>query len=205
MANEMKFVLMGFATILGLGLGIFVIWTSLKHKASKYAFGGAIHAFLGNYEKADHRYGKALEFDPGHFDALYFRGARHAAAREFPQAVSCYERCLRQRPEDPNVLFKFGAVFYDMNHVKRAVELWEKFKERSGNERNVEMVTSLLEKIGRGEKNILADERFLKHFQWHEEGFGPSRRSALFLTACAVEFLLLLSMLFSMLSGTLQS
>jgi tetratricopeptide (TPR) repeat protein len=62
----------------------------LKDKASKYAFGGAIHAFLGRYEAADHRYGKALEFDPGHFDALYFRGAGHAAAREFPQAVSCY-------------------------------------------------------------------------------------------------------------------
>jgi Flp pilus assembly protein TadD len=35
----------------------------LKDKASKYAFGGAIHTFLGRYEEADHRYGKALEFD----------------------------------------------------------------------------------------------------------------------------------------------
>jgi hypothetical protein len=83
-----------------------------------------------------------------------------------------------------------------MNHVKRAVELREKFNKHSGNERNVEMVTSLLEKIGRGEKNILADEHFLEHFKWHEEGFGPSRRSALFLAACAVEFLGLLSMLY---------
>jgi tetratricopeptide (TPR) repeat protein len=191
----MKFVLTGFATIFGLGLGIFVIWTSLKDKASKYAFGGAVHAFLGRYEEADHRYGKALEFDPGHFDALYFRGARHAAAREFPQAVSCYERCLRQRPGDPNCLFKLGAVFYDMNHVSRAVDLWKAFIARSGNRRNIEMASALLEKIDRGEKDILADEAFLKTFRWHEKGFGPAKRIALFLTACAVEFFLLLTML----------
>jgi tetratricopeptide (TPR) repeat protein len=141
------------------------------------------------------RYGKALEFDPGHFDALYFRGAGHAAAREFPQAVSCYERCLRQRPGDPNCLFKLGAVFYDMNHVSRAVDLWKEFIARSGNRQNVKMASALLEKIDRGEKDILANEAFLKDFRWHEEGFGPSKRIALFLTACAVEFLLLLNML----------
>ena len=195
MANEMKFILMGFATIIGLGIGIFVIWTSLKDKASKYAFGGAVHAFMGSYEKADHRYGKALEFDSGHFDALYFRGARHAAAREFPQAVSCYERCLRRRPGDPNCLFKLGAVFYDMNHVGRAVDLWKEFIARSGNRHNIEMASALLERIDRGEKDILADEEFLKDFQWHEEGFGPSKKIALFLTACAVEFLLLAALL----------
>jgi len=195
MANELQFVLMGFATILGLGLGIFVIWTSLKDKASKYALGGAVHAFLARYEAADHRYGKALEFDPGHFDALYFRGARHAAAREFPQAVSCCERCLRQRPGDPNCLFKLGAVFYDMNHVERAVDLWKIFIEKSGNEQNIKTATALLERIDRGDKNILADEAFLKDFQWHEEGFGPSKKIALFLTAYAVEVLLLAALL----------
>ena len=184
-----------FVTVLSLGLGIFVIWTSLKDKASKFAFGGAIHAFLGRYEEADHRYGKALEFDPGHFDALYFRGARHAAAREFPQAVSCYERCVRKRPGDPNCLFKLGAVFYDMNHVSRAVDLWKEFVSRSGNQQNIEMASALLVKIDRGEKDILADDTFLKTFRWHEEGFGPSKRTALFLTVCAVEFLLLVAVL----------
>ena len=184
----MKFVLLGFATILGLGLGIFVIWTSLKDKASKYAFGGAIHAFLRRYEEADQRYDKALEFDPGHFDALYFRSARHGAAREFPQAVSCYERCLRRRPGDPNCLFKLGAVFYDMNHVSRAVDLWKEFIARSGNRQNVKMASALLEKIDRGEKDILANEAFLKDFRWHEEGFGASKKVGLFLMAYAVEF-----------------
>lgn len=53
----MKFILTSFAGILSIGLSIFVIWASLKDKASKYAFGGAVHAFMGDYEKTDHRYG----------------------------------------------------------------------------------------------------------------------------------------------------
>jgi hypothetical protein len=57
------------------------------------------------------------------------------------------------------------------------------------------MASALLEKIDRGEKDILANEAFLKDFRWREEGFGPAKRIALFLSACAVEFLLLLSML----------
>lgn len=88
-----------------------------------------------------------------------------------------------------------GAVLYDMNHVSRAVDLWKEFIARSGNRQNVKMASALLEKIGRGEKDILTDEAFLKDFRWREEGFGPSKKIALFLTACAAEFLLLLSML----------
>ncbi|MDP3284314.1 MAG: tetratricopeptide repeat protein [Desulfobacterales bacterium] len=77
-------------------------------------------------------------------------GRRYAAEREFSHAVSFYEKCLRLRPDDPNILFKLGAVFYDMNHVERAVDLWKKFIEKSGNEQNINMATALLEKIGRG-------------------------------------------------------
>ena len=193
----MKFILTGFAGILSIGLSIFVIWASLKDKASKYAFGGAVHAFMGDYEKADHRYGKALELDMNHFDALNFRGARHAAAKEFSQAVSCYERCVRQRPDDPNCLLKLGAVFYDMNHVDRAVDLWRKFIARSGNRPNIEMVNALLERIDRGEKDILANEAFLENFQWYEEGFSPSNKIALFLTACSLAYLLLTVLLWT--------
>jgi tetratricopeptide (TPR) repeat protein len=195
MSSWLEIIRTALATISGIGLGGFVIWTSLKDKASKYAFGGEVHAFLGNDETAMLRYRKVLELDPGHFDALYFMGARLAAEREFPQAVSCYERCLRQRPNNPNVLFKLGAVFYDMNHEWRAVALWKEFAERSGNPENVRMVKGLLERIAKGEKKILADEGFLKNFKWHEEGFGPSGKSALFLAACMVEFLLLASFL----------
>lgn len=195
MSSWIEIIRAALATIIGIGLGGFVIWTSLKDKASKYAFGGEMHAFLGNDEKAMLRYCKVLEFDPGHFDALYFMGARHAADREFSQAVSFYERCLRQRPNNPNVLFKMGAVFYDMNHEWRAVALWKEFADRSGNPKNIRMVEGLLERITKGEKKILADEDFLKNFRWHEEGFGPSCKIALFLTACLVEFLLLASFL----------
>jgi len=125
MAFVIKIIIISLATVIGIGLGIFMIWTSLKSKSSKYAFGGAIHDLVENYEYADIRYKKALEFDPKHFEALYYFAVRHAAEREFSQAVSFYEKCLRQKPDDPNLLFKLGAVFYDMNHIERAVDLWK--------------------------------------------------------------------------------
>ena len=183
------------AIVIGMGLGIYFIWTSLKSKSSKYAFGGAIHDLVENYEYADIRYKKALEFDPKHFEALYYFAVRHAAEREFSQAVSFYEKCLRQRPDDPNILFKLGAVFYDMNHIEMAVDLWKKFIEKSGNEQNMLMAAGLLEKIGSGEKEVLSDQVFLDNFKWREEGFGASKKIAIFLIAFAVEFLLLFTFL----------
>ncbi|MBN2439487.1 MAG: hypothetical protein JXL20_12915 [Deltaproteobacteria bacterium] len=81
-----------------------------------------------------------------------------------------------------------------MNHVNRTVDLWKEFIARSGNRRNIEMANALLERIDRGEKGVLANETFLKDFRWYEEGFGPAKKIALFLTACAVEFLLLASL-----------
>lgn len=180
---------------MGLGLAIYIIWVSLRSKASKYAFAGAVYALMRNDRHADIRYKKALEFDPMHFDALYYMARRHAGQRKFSQAVSFYEKCLKQRPDDPNILFKLGAVFYDMNHIDMAVDLWKKFIEKSGNEPNIRMVKGLLEKIGRGEEGILSAPEFLNHFEWHEEGFGESRGIVIFLIAFAVEFFLLFTFL----------
>jgi tetratricopeptide (TPR) repeat protein len=185
-------IIISLTAAIGLGFAIFVILTSLKSKASKYAFGGAVHALMGKYEYADIRYKKALEFDRENFDALYYLAQRHANQREFSQAVSFYERCLRQKPDDPNILFKLGAVFYSMNHMQRAVELWKKFIAKSRNEQNVKMATELLQKIGKGEKEILSDVKFLYNFRWHEEGLSASKKITIFLIACAVEFVLLL-------------
>ena len=81
-----------------------------------------------------------------------------------------------------------------MNHIERAVDLWKKFIEKSGNEQNMLMATGLLEKIGRGEKEVLSDQVFLDNFKWHEEGFGASKKIAIFLIAFAVEFLLLFTL-----------
>ncbi len=85
-----------------------------------------------------------------------------------------------------------------MNHIERAVDLWKKFIEKSGNEQNIKMVNRLLEKIGRGEKEVLSDQVFLNNFKWHEEGFGSSKKIVIFLIAFAVEFLLLFSLWISL-------
>ena len=146
MSPIMEMIRISFVTITGLGLAIYMIWASLRGKASKYAFGGAVHALMGNDQYADIRYKKVLEFDPMHFDALYYMARRHAGQKEFSPAVSFYEKCLGQRPDDPNILFKFGAVFYDMNHIDMAVDLWKKFIEKSGNEPNIHMVKGCLKR-----------------------------------------------------------
>ena len=69
---------------------------------------------------------------------------------------------------------KLGAVFY-MKHVELAIDLWKKFIEKSGNEQNINMAAALLQKIGRGKKNVLSDRKFLDNLNWHEEGFGSGR------------------------------
>jgi flagellar biosynthesis protein FliR len=47
--------MIGLAATIGLGLSLFVMWTSLRNKASKYTFGGAFNAFIGRFEGADIR------------------------------------------------------------------------------------------------------------------------------------------------------
>jgi tetratricopeptide (TPR) repeat protein len=194
MLPVINIVRLSLAVIIGLGLSIFIIWTSLRSKASKYTFGGAVYALMGNFEYADIRYKKALEIDPWNFEALYYMARRYAAQREFSQAVSCYKKCMRLKSDDPNVLFKLGAVFYDMNHIEMAVDLWKKFIEKSGDERNINMAASLLKKIEIGEKEVLSNREFLDDFKWHEEGFGASEKIGIFLIAFAVEFFLLFSL-----------
>lgn len=55
-----EIIIISLTTVIGIGLGIFVIWTSLKDKASRYALGGAVHALMGRYEYADIPYKKAF-------------------------------------------------------------------------------------------------------------------------------------------------
>jgi tetratricopeptide (TPR) repeat protein len=186
--------IIGLTITIGLGLSLFVMWTSLRNKASKYNFGGAFHAFIGRFERADIRYKTAMEYDPENFEALYYMAMRRAEERQFPQAALFYERCLKKRPDDPNILFKFGAVSYDMGHKDRAVELWKKFIEKSRNKQNLMMVSGLLEKIDLGEKEILSNPTWLEGFTWNEEGLGASKKMAILLTACAVEAVLLVSL-----------
>jgi tetratricopeptide (TPR) repeat protein len=187
--------IVGLTATLGLGLSIFIIWTSLKNKASKYTFGGAFHAFIGRYEYADIRYKKALEYDPENFEALYYMAMRLADKKEFPQAASFYEKCIRKRPDNPNILFKFGAVYYDLGHKDRAVELWKKFIEKSRDEENIKMVSGLLQQIDLREKEILSNPKWLESFKWNEEGLSASKKMAIFLIMCAVEAILLVSIL----------
>jgi tetratricopeptide (TPR) repeat protein len=97
--------MIGLAATIGLGLSLFVMWTSLRNKASKYTFGGAFHAFIGRFERADIRYKTAMEYDPENFEALYYMAMRRAEERQFPQAALFYERCLRKRPDDPQYSF----------------------------------------------------------------------------------------------------
>lgn len=150
---------------IGLTLGFYIVWTFLKGEASRYAFWGAYHVFQGRSKRAEDSYQRALRYDPNHYDALYYLGVMHAARKDFDQAISFYERCLKLRPADPNVLFKLGAVYYDVKNETKAVQLWENFLECSQNSVNHSMVHSLLEKVAKGEKEILSKRERLDNFR----------------------------------------
>jgi len=94
----------------------------LKGEASKYGFWGTYQGLQGRNKSTEDSYQRALKCDPDHYEALYYLGLAYAGRREFDQAISFYERCLRLRPSDPNVLFKLGAICYDVNNRKRAVQ-----------------------------------------------------------------------------------
>jgi len=190
-----------FTSGLGLALGSYLVWTALKGEASKYGFWGAYHGLQGRNKSAEDSYQRALKCDPDHYEALYYLGLAYAGRREFDQAISFYERCLRLRSSDPNVLFKLGAVYYDVNNRKRAVQLWEKFLECSKNQANRNMVQSLLEKVAEGEKDILSKRDWLDHFKWEDEGWNAARRTSIFIGGCAVEFGLFLIYFAAKVSG----
>jgi cytochrome c-type biogenesis protein CcmH/NrfG len=68
----------------------------------------------------------AVAAKPGDYDALVLLGNAAYDAREFAQAADAYERALKIRPNDPNVMTDLGTAYRNEGQVEKALELFRK-------------------------------------------------------------------------------
>jgi cytochrome c-type biogenesis protein CcmH/NrfG len=63
---------------------------------------------------------------PGDADALVHLGNAAYDAREFAQAADAYEKALKLRPNDPNVMTDLGTAYRYEGEVDKALELFRR-------------------------------------------------------------------------------
>lgn len=68
----------------------------------------------------------AAEAKPGDYDALVQLGNWAYDAHEFAQAVDAYERALKVKPGDPNVMTDLGTAYKNEGQADKALELFRK-------------------------------------------------------------------------------
>ncbi len=84
---------------------------------------GVALAGVGQYEKAEAFFSRAVEAAPDNFDALYDLGlaASHAGHKERAQQV--LQQALARQPENADVLYDLAAVDAELGHTDTALEL----------------------------------------------------------------------------------
>ena len=63
---------------------------------------------------------------PGDYDALVHLGNAAYDAREYAQAIDAYEKALKIRSDDPNVMTDLGTACRNVGDVDRALDLFRK-------------------------------------------------------------------------------
>ena len=63
---------------------------------------------------------------PGDYDALVHLGNAAYDAREYAQAIDAYEKALKIRSDDPNVMTDLGTACRKVGDVDRALDLFRK-------------------------------------------------------------------------------
>jgi TolA-binding protein len=78
------------------------------------------------YENALAALGKALQFDPGNVDALYYTGLVYVATGQLDRASEALETALRREPSDLAIQFQLGAVYFAQEKYNEAKPLLER-------------------------------------------------------------------------------
>ena len=63
---------------------------------------------------------------PGDYDALVHLGNAAYDSLEFTQAVDAYEKALKIRPDDANVMTDLGTAYRNLGDVEKALELFQR-------------------------------------------------------------------------------
>ena len=74
------------------------------------------------YEKAVEDYTKALELEPDHTNALYYRGDSYQALGDDENALLDYQRVLELDEQDVDAHYGIGQILFDQGDLEGAVE-----------------------------------------------------------------------------------
>jgi tetratricopeptide (TPR) repeat protein len=84
---------------------------------------GVALSSVGQYKKAESFFTRALEAEPGNFEALYYLGlaAEHAGHKE--RARDVLQQALEEQPENVDVLYDLAVVDTELNHKEQVLQL----------------------------------------------------------------------------------
>ena len=79
-----------------------------------------------NYKEAKKTYARALEVNPGLYDAFRKLAATHRLLDEYELAVGVLKKAHKQFPKDDMILLELAAGYFKLGHVSKAVDSLEK-------------------------------------------------------------------------------
>ena len=85
----------------------------------------------GEYAAAERRYREALALKPDYLDALLQLGLLHAACRDYPAALTCYDAALAQDPRFAPAWASRGEALFELARREEALGSWRKARELS--------------------------------------------------------------------------
>ncbi|MBU9888304.1 MAG: tetratricopeptide repeat protein [Candidatus Omnitrophica bacterium] len=86
---------------------------------------GSVYATLGERQKAEENFLKALEKDPENFDNNLNAAQFFKDSRDFQRAVLFYEKAHAQKPGDRRIRKNLAYCFYQLGDYAKAADLFE--------------------------------------------------------------------------------
>jgi len=85
-----------------------------------------LYSRIKNYKEAKKAYIRALQGNPGLYQAHRRLAATHRLLDEYELAVDVLKKAHKQFPEDDMILLELAAGYYKLGHLEKAVVCLEK-------------------------------------------------------------------------------
>jgi general transcription factor 3C polypeptide 3 (transcription factor C subunit 4) len=86
---------------------------------------GAQSKQLGLLEQAIYCYGEAIQADRSDVEAIWDRATLFRETGKIRQAATWFFKLLKLQPHSPAILRELGPLYYDLNEVSKAVQLYQ--------------------------------------------------------------------------------
>lgn len=83
---------------------------------------GIAHCMSTDYERADAEFRRALQLDPGSYEAWYFYGRTKVHEGDLPRALELFQGAARVRPEDYQSVLLQPQIYASLNQPEKAIE-----------------------------------------------------------------------------------